>query len=228
MLVTLVWKRLLLRLETTRVEEPERVLHDRPSDRVLVRRHDFVQLGFVERRHGTPVVVVDPEPIRAAELVATRLGDRIHQTAAEPPVLRRDPGGRDRRLLNRILDEEGDRLPAQVLGDRHAVQQEHAVVCHRPGDRERPITAARATGTGRLDVGGHAEGSVQAPVARERRHQRLLHVGAGLHRPEEASRVSPPPRLFRSSRRPPSRRRTARFQCWRPSVRSSPFEIQAA
>ncbi len=123
-----------------------------------------------------PVVVVQRVAEGAAEAVAARLGDDIHDAAAEAAVLRRDAVGGDHRFLHGILYIEVVGLPAQILVHVHAVDQIERFERHRSGDG---IAAVRARGMHRRGLQNHG---VDVARGRQHRHQFLLEIGGHLHR----------------------------------------------
>jgi hypothetical protein len=173
---------LCLRLQAAGGEEPQLVTHDRPAERVLVRRDDVIQAGVLVGRvvgdrlvfeggQPAPLVVVQRAAVRAREVVAARLGDHVDDTAREPAELSRHTAARDRRLLDGVFDIEHVRLTAQVLVDGHAVDHEQVLERHRSGNG---VAAAR---TGRVHRRRHQDGGADVTVGRQVLHQRLLEGG---------------------------------------------------
>ena len=148
------------------------------------RRHGIARLPRLARgRRGVvaiaghqraPVVVEQRLAERAAEQVAAGLGDDVDETAAEPAVLRRHAVGRDRGFLNRVLDVDVERLPAQVLIHGDAVHQVQRLERHRAGDR------IIAPGARRVNRRGHQQHGVDVAIGRQHRHQLLREVGRDL------------------------------------------------
>ena len=171
------------RPEPAGVEEPQTVALDRTAEDVFVLRDDAIHLGVgrelvvvVSGHLRAPVVVVQRVAERSAEAIAARLGDDVHDAAAEPPVLRRDAVGRDHRLLDGILYIEVVRLPAQVLVHVHAVDQVEGFERHRSGDG---IAAIRARGVHCRSLQDHG---IDVACGGQHGHQLLLEVGGHLRR----------------------------------------------
>ena len=116
-------------------EEPQPIAQHRSAERVLGGRHHLVdaRLGIgrqplgLERRQRPPLVVVQRLAEAARELVAARLGDDVDDAAAEPAELGGDAAVGDGRFLDRVFDGGVEGLPADVLVDADAVEQEQVL-----------------------------------------------------------------------------------------------------
>ena len=154
------------------VEEPQPVIHDRPADRRLVggvvgdAAGALVVVLDLERRTRCPVRLVHVGPEAAGKAVAAALGDHVDDTAGEPAILGRDPGGQHLRLLDRILDEQVVGRGEQVVVDVDAVNQIDVVVGERPVDRD--LAGVRRVGRQTRRQLGDPE---QVPA-----HRELLHL----------------------------------------------------
>ncbi len=127
-------------------EEPQAVGQDPSPEGGLEDLVDVVQLLLagvaLHGRPGDPVFVLEVDPERAVELVAALLGDRVDHAAGETPVLGRHRAGLDGRFLDRVLDEQGERLAAQVLVDDDAVDQVEVLERHGARD-DRVVRGSR-------------------------------------------------------------------------------------
>src|SRR5439155_1465070 len=128
--------------------EPDLVVPEWTAKGAFVNGRDFVD-RLIGRKWGqrTPAVIVERRSKRTAEDVAARLGDHVDDTAAEPAVFRGDGARRDFRLLDRILDEQVERLAAQVLVHDHAVDEVLAFERQRPSHHD--VAAWAVTGDAR-------------------------------------------------------------------------------
>ena len=171
--------------EAAGAKEPESVVQDWAAGRALVHRGDLVDrlIGGV-RCQRSPAIVVERRAKRAAECVAAGFRDHVHDAAAEAAVLSGDRPGRDFRFLDRVFDEQIQRLAAQVLVHDDAVDQVLAFERHPAGHHD--VAARTVAG----DAWREEHGIVQGASDWQTLERFLLEIAGNRGRRHNVRRLS--------------------------------------
>jgi len=142
-------------------EEPQLVLHHEAAQGRLVDLVVLVDVLRLVRTQRRPRRVRPVEAVGAGEQVAAGLGQGRDDAAGKPAVLGRDAADRGGGLLDGVLDEQRQRLLADVLVDHHAVDQPQVLVGLGAGDGD---VAARSRAA---HAGGQQDGRLGSAADRQ-------------------------------------------------------------